>query len=239
MNTVKFDKRNTLVVAHRGLSGIEAENTNSAFVAAGNRSYYGIETDIRRTLDGRFIVNHDGNLKRISGEDLNVEETELEALQNVILFDKDGTKDRLDLRPCTLENYISICKKYEKHCVLELKSDFTDEETERFVEIIKAFDYLYNVTFISFVYDNLVKVRRLLPKQSVQYLFSTLTDEIIDKIKRDKFDADVSYKSLTKEQVEMLHKAGIKVNVWTVDSKETAEALAEWGVDYITTNILE
>ena len=239
MNTVKFDKRNTLVVAHRGLSGIEAENTNSAFVAAGNRSYYGIETDIRRTLDGRFIVNHDGNLKRISGEDLTVEETELEALQNVILFDKDGTKDRVDLRPCTLENYISICKKYEKHCVLELKSDFTDEETERFVEIIKAFDYLYNVTFISFVYDNLVKVRRLLPKQSVQYLFSTLTDEIIDKIKRDKFDADVSYKSLTKEQVEMLHKAGIKVNVWTVDSKETAEALAEWGVDYITTNILE
>jgi len=239
MNTVKFDKRNTLVVAHRGLSGIEAENTNSAFVAAGNRSYYGIETDIRRTFDGRFIVNHDGNLKRISGEDLNVEETELEALQNVILFDKDGTKDRVDLRPCTLENYISICKKYEKHCVLELKSDFTDEETERFVEIIKAFDYLYNVTFISFVYDNLVKVRRLLPKQSVQYLFSTLTDEIIDKIKRDKFDADVSYKSLTKEQVEMLHKAGIKVNVWTVDSKETAEALAEWGVDYITTNILE
>ena len=52
MNTVKIKRRNTLTVAHRGLSGIEAENTCAAFVAAGNRSYYGIETDIRRTADG-------------------------------------------------------------------------------------------------------------------------------------------------------------------------------------------
>ena len=46
MNTIKFDKKNVKVIAHRGLSGIETENTNSAFVAAGNRSYFGIETDI-------------------------------------------------------------------------------------------------------------------------------------------------------------------------------------------------
>ena len=49
MNTVKFEHKNTLVVAHRGLSGLETENTVTAFVAAGNRSYYGIETDMRRT----------------------------------------------------------------------------------------------------------------------------------------------------------------------------------------------
>ena len=34
MNTIKFDHGNALVVAHRGLSGIERENTNAAFVAA-------------------------------------------------------------------------------------------------------------------------------------------------------------------------------------------------------------
>ena len=46
MNTIKINKKNVKIVAHRGLSGIEVENTNAAFVAAGNRSYYGIETDI-------------------------------------------------------------------------------------------------------------------------------------------------------------------------------------------------
>ena len=239
MNTVKFEKKNTLVVAHRGLSGIEVENTNSAFVAAGNRSYYGIETDIHRTKDGRFVVNHDMNLSRVAGENIPVEEVSMAVLQEVVLFDKNGKKDRADIRPCTLENYISICKKYEKHCVLELKSDFTDEETERFVNIIKELDYIDNVTFISFNYENLVKVRALIPTQSVQFLFSTVTDEIIERVIADGFDVDVYFASLTQEVVDRLHAAGVKINCWTVDRKEDAERLAEMGVDYITSNILE
>lgn len=239
MNTIKFEKRNTLVVAHRGLSGIEAENTNSAFVAAGNRSYFGIETDIRRTADGKFVVNHDGDLKRIAGENISVEEVSLSVLQNIILLDKDGSKDRVDLRPCTLENYINICKKYEKHCVLELKSGFTDEETAGFIEIIKNCGYLDNVTFISFSYENLLKVRNILPNQSVQYLFSTLTEEKFKKVVADKMDVDVHYNSLTEDNIKAFHEAGIKVNCWTVDNKEVAEKLASWGVDYITSNLLE
>ena len=38
MNTVKIDKKGIKMVAHRGVSGLECENTNAAFVAAGNRS---------------------------------------------------------------------------------------------------------------------------------------------------------------------------------------------------------
>ena len=239
MNTVKFEKGSTLAVAHRGLSGIERENTNAAFVAAGNRSYYGIETDIHRTADGRFVVCHDDDLFRVAGEKLPVEEVSMELLQNVVLFDKDGTKDRADLRPCTLENYISICKKYEKHCVLELKSRFTEEETERFIDIINELGYLDSVTFISFYYENLLNVRRVVPGQSAQFLFSEMTDEIIERVIHDGLDVDVYYKALTEENIKRLHDAGIKINCWTVDNKEAAERLASFGVDYITTNILE
>lgn len=35
MDTVKFNKKNVKMVAHRGLSGLERENSNAAFVAAG------------------------------------------------------------------------------------------------------------------------------------------------------------------------------------------------------------
>ncbi len=239
MNTRKFDKKNTLVVAHRGLSGLETENTNAAFVAAGNRSYYGIETDIHRTLDGRFVVCHDESLKRVGGENIPVEEVTMDTLLNTVLFDKDGTKGRADLRPTTLENYISICKKYSKHSVLELKSDFTDEEIERIVEIINSYEYLENVTFISFGYDNLVKIRKILPKQSAQFLFSAVTDENIEKAKAASLDVDVYFGSLTEENVSTFHKLGMLVNCWTVNSVEEGERLAAWGVDYITTNILE
>jgi len=239
MDTIKFSNKNTLVVAHRGLSGIEVENTSSAFVAAGNRSYYGIETDIHKTADGRFVTVHDDNLNRIAGADIEIEQTTLEEIQSVVLIDKDGSKNRADLRICTLENYISICKKYKKHCILELKSDFTDTETKRFIEIIDNYGYLDNVTFISFNYDNLLKVRKILPKQSAQFLFVEITEEIIEKVKKDKFDIDVYYKSLTKENIKRFHDSGIKVNCWTVDEIKDAERLARWGVDFITTNILE
>ena len=49
MDTTKIEKKETLVIAHRGLSGIEPENTNAAFVAAGNRSYFGIDEGTRFT----------------------------------------------------------------------------------------------------------------------------------------------------------------------------------------------
>ncbi len=239
MNTIKFDKKNTRIIAHRGLSGIELENTNSAFVAAGNRSYYGIETDIYRTADGHFVVGHDDNYKRISGEEIYLERESLERLQEIVFFDKDGTKDRIDLRPSRLENYLSIVKKYEKHAILELKSDFTDEEIARMIEIIKGYDYLDNVTFISFNYENLKKVRKILPNQSAQYLFWKLTDEEIARLKEDKIDADVWCVELTEEQIKRAHEAGLVVNCWTVNEKEDGERLASWGIDFITSNILE
>ena len=67
MDTIKINKNSVKMVAHRGLSGLEIENTNPAFTLAGKHSYYGIETDIRRTVDGRFVICHDDNLNRIAG----------------------------------------------------------------------------------------------------------------------------------------------------------------------------
>ena len=239
MNTIKIEKRNTLMVAHRGLSRIECENTSSAFVAAGTRSYYGIDCDIYRTADGRFVIHHDASLKRLSDMDMRVEEHTLAELQSIVLFDKDGTKDRLDLRPATLENYLNICKKYEKHCVIELKSNFTEEEIARIIDVVNSFEYMSEVTFISFWYDNLTKVRAILPDQSVQFLFCEFTDEIIEKVIADRFDIDVQFRALNQEIVDMLHANGLKVNCWTVDDKYCAEQLTAMGVDFITTNILE
>lgn len=239
MDTIKIDKKGTKLVAHRGLSGIEKENTNSAFVAAGNRSYYGIETDIHRTGDGRFVVCHDDNLNRVAGEDVFVEKESLYRVQSVVLFDKDGSKNRQDLRASVLENYLDICKKYSKHAVLELKSDFTDQEIEKIIEIVKSFDYLENITFISFIYSNLTKIRKICPNQSVQFLFMEINEQIIEDVVKDKIDVDAYYKNLTKETIDLLHEKGIIVNCWTVDDSKMAEQLIEWGVDYITTNILE
>ena len=90
MNTLKINKGNTLMVAHRGVSGLEQENTSLAFVAAGNRSYFGIETDIHVTSDGVYVAIHDGNTGRVAKEDYVVAETDFATLRALPLCDLDG-----------------------------------------------------------------------------------------------------------------------------------------------------
>lgn len=65
MDTIKVEGASAKFIAHRGLSGIETENTVAAFLAAANRSYYGIETDVHLTKDGKFILIHDDRTKRL------------------------------------------------------------------------------------------------------------------------------------------------------------------------------
>ena len=52
-------------------------------------------------------------------------------------------------------------------------------------------------------------------------------------------DIDINFHNITKEQVEFIHSLGLKVNVWTVNLEEDGNRMIEYGVDFITTNILE
>ena len=242
MNTIKINSNGVKLVAHRGLSGIERENTCSAFVAAGNRSYFGIETDVHITKDGKFVIIHDETTERVSnGEyNLNVEESNYSEIEKIVLPDSDNTTDRRDIRIPLLKEYIKICKKYEKICVLEIKNHFEKENIKKLIDEIIELNYIDNVIFISFDFENCVNVRSLLPENEVQFLTSKeITGELIEKLCENNLDLDIYYKQLNAENIQQLHSKGIKVNCWTCDDKETAEKLDSYGVDFITSNILE
>ncbi len=76
-----------------------------------------------------------------------------------------------------------------------------------------------------------------MPDQSAQFLAKELTDEIIVRAAAHKLDVDICALGLSPENIKAAHDAELKVNCWTVDFPEGAEPLAQWGVDYITTNI--
>ncbi|MGI6167494.1 MAG: glycerophosphodiester phosphodiesterase family protein [Eubacteriales bacterium] len=240
MDTIKIpDKKSVKMIAHRGLSGIERENTNSAFVAAANRSYYGIETDIRRTGDGKFVLFHDKTTARVGIDSLTVEQSTFDTLRSLVLTEIDGTRARSDLRIPTLEEYILINKKYGKVAVLELKGEMTGEEIYRICDIIESLGYLQNVIFISFSFNNLVLLRQKHPEQPVQFLTSTYDDTLIGRLLEHKFDLDINHEALNAENTAAIKAAGITLNCWTVDNLARAEELIGFGVDMITTNILE
>ena len=104
---------------------------------------------------------------------------------------------------------------------------------------ISELNYLENIIFISFSLENLKCLRELLPAQELHYLTCEYNEEIHDALRRHRLYLDVCHTALTEEIVHKLHLEGILVNCWTCDDKEDAERLAAWGVDFITSNILE
>lgn len=241
MNTIKIASGQVKIIAHRGLSGLERENTCPAFVAAGNRSYFGVETDMHKTADGKFVIIHDDDTKRVSlgAVDIHVEQSDYAAIRQVVLPDLDGSTNRQDIRIPLLEDYIKICQKYEKVCVLELKNAFTREDIAAILEEIREIGYLTQVIFISGSLDNCIALRELLPDHDIQWITGDTKPETVEKLLQYRLNLDAYYPCLTKEIVEELHGKGIRVNCWTVDNKDEAERLVAMGVDFITTNILE
>ncbi len=241
-DTVKIDSGKVKMIAHRGLSGIERENTCSAFVEAGKRDYFGIETDVRKTADGKFVVIHDETTERVTlGRiNINVEKSKYEDIERIILPDIDGNTDRPELKIPLLADYVRICRKYGKVCVLELKNLFPREDIEKVIEEIREMEYIDNVIFISFELENCILLRELLADCEVQWLIShRVRRNTIKILKEYKLDLDIKYKKLKRRTLAKFHKAGIKVNCWTCDKKKDAEKLVDMGVDFITTNILE
>ncbi len=241
MDTLRLSAPKPRMIAHRGLSGIEMENTCSAFVAAGNRSYFGIETDVHVTADGEYIIIHDDTTKRVALDDLRVEESTFETLRSLRLLDKDGRRGRKDLGLPSLREYVRICKKYEKISVLELKNPMEPAHIDRIIDAIREEGWLEHTIFISFALSNMIHVREVLPNQKAQYLIEGQHDwnEILNTLKQYDLDLDIDHRILTEQMVKDVHVLGKELNVWTVNKLEDAQRLAQWGVDYITTNIIE
>ena len=237
--TVLVDAKQAKIIAHRGLSGIECENSLAAFIAAGNRNYFGIETDVHVTYNGKFIIIHDDETNRVSNAKMSVENSDFNSLRSVLLNDKDG-QPRADLHLPSLSEYLKTCKRYEKKAVLELKNRIEDKYIDQIVDAVKQEYSVEQTVFISFDYDNIVYVRKLLPDANIQYLYSEeINEELIAKLKKYSFDLDIWEGRLNKENIELLHKNGILVNCWTCDDEKRASELIEWNVDFITTNIIQ
>lgn len=241
--TVKVaHKKQALFIAHRGVSGIETENTRTAFIEAGKRSYFGIETDLHRTKDGAFVTFHDDTLKRMAGIDRQVEQMTLDELKKVTListrfYARNGNS--VDLSIPTLADYIGICKQFDKVAVLELKNHFEKQDIFRICDEIEGLGYKEKMVFISFDFENLVFVREKWENATVQFLTGDVNDQLIAKLKQYRFDLDAYHAALSEPIIRKCHQAELKVNAWTVDEVWVAKQLIQAGIDYITTDILE
>ena len=123
--------------------------------------------------------------------------------------------------------------------MLELKNHFQPADIDAIIDIIRQEGWLERTIFISFDLMNMICIRSGCPSRRRSSWFPPIRIGVEDTLKKYSLDLDIYYKALTAERVQALHDAGIEVNVWTVDTLEDAQRMVEYGVDYITSNIVE
>ena len=239
-----------LIVGHRG-SQWGVENTRAAFINGANAGAWALECDIRVTADGTFVISHDNTYKRLGGPESKIADMTTEAVLSTRLTSKRhgityaGT-------PCTLGEFLDICNEYNVVPVVEIKvctniHSNTDAENEPVFDGIPALINLLDqkgltdkVVIISFMPGVVEFIHRHYPDIKVQVLAGDSDGTIMEWVewcKQYNMDLDVVHTIVTKEAVDAMHDAGLKVNVWTVDRVEDFERVKAMGVDYITTNV--
>lgn len=240
MDTLKYHGSGALFIAHRGLSGLYPENTVAAFkAAAARKSYFGIETDVYATKDGRYVISHDVNTVRMTGEEHLIYETDFDTLRALRIFEKDGAHGNEKIP--TLEEYIDACVEGDKYSILELKLHFTEEQLREIIDIIDKKGHLSKTIFISFFYDQCELVKKVSPSSHCQALISwDVGEEFFEDCKKKGIGIDTAYPYAQREGfIEKCHSYGLDVNVWTVDDLEICADVIRKGADFITTNIIE
>ena len=133
---------------------------------------------------------------------------------------------------CGKPQLIPLIAKYEAAFLVE-EEKFKISQKSEFTDSLNQLDDMRDSAYrgIKQIVGGYAKV----PDADIQKAAKALDQLITDY----RIDVDVQYKALTKEIVDLLHKNGLLINCWTVDNKDDAEVLSAWGVDFITSNILE
>jgi glycerophosphoryl diester phosphodiesterase len=225
-----FETPHPLVFAHRGGMTLGPENTISTFDAGMKAGADGLELDVQLSADGEVVVHHDKTLERTtrgSGPVAAVTAAELA---------------RLDVPP--------LCEVLHRYpaarIIIEMKQD-TAALGEAVARDVRAAGAERRVCAAGFGPAALRSFRRQLP--------GAATSAHQEEVRRALHRTWMCWPLLNCEWqgyqvperagwlrvvsprfVKYAHRAGLKVQVWTVDEEADMRRLLDWGVDALITN---
>ena len=178
--TVISTSDNVTLVAHRGMRSVAPENTTASFAEAGKHGYWGAECDVYRTKDGVWIISHDSHTYRMMDKSAFIEKKTYEELMDMNVDNGVNIDKYEDLKICSLEEYLDICKKYNMTPVIELKGKNNTEYYSEIVDLANQFEV--NPVYISFHIENLQTMRRL-TQCKMYYLVQKISEDDIQDAK--------------------------------------------------------
>jgi len=214
----------TLVIAHRGASKVEKENTIAAFTRALEMGADWVEFDVRRAACGTPVVHHDANV----ADGRFIYETAAKDLPDYV---------------SSLEDVVEACGPMGVN--IEIKSDLEEpdyDDDHRVVDSVVAIARQIprdKVLITSFDMSAINRSHDV--DDSVPTGFLT-SDDLGAEVAVGRASAhghlavNPWQEIVTQRWVSTAHDAGLKVYPWTCDDPKRMKELISFGVDGIITN---
>ena len=230
MEMIDAESRESFVnYAHRGASEYMPENTLLSFYNGIAMGANGIETDVRRTADGKLILFHDSTLDRVTNGEGRVDEHTYAQLFELNV-EKNGFYDKI----VTFEEFLQKFSFRDLTFAIELKGAGVEEET---AELLRRYGMQKKTFVTSFNLEYIKNFKEYAPEFRVGYLAKEITPGLLAKLRELGVDelcpkgADV-----TPERVRAWHRAGFNVRAWGIDSTETMKKVYDSGANGMTVN---
>jgi glycerophosphoryl diester phosphodiesterase len=211
-----------VAIAHRGEPVGHRENTLPAFAAAVALGANMVEIDLRRTRDGAIVVLHDQTLERLWGLEASVGDVDLADVAAL----GDGV-----VRIPTLAEVLGAVP-------LPLMVDFTRRDVVAGgLQAVRAGGALERCLFVT---GNVEALRQLRAASAEARIGLTWLDgpepplALLRELGAEYWNPWLGL--ITADGVDAVHRAGLQVSTWTVDTAEDMAAVVGAGVDAVVSN---
>lgn len=221
----------TNVVVHRMGGNAAPENSLQGLEFAITEGCYGAETDIQRTKDGHYVINHDSTFARLTGNTAAPQDLTLEEVKQLRIHDPLHPDEEVEVP--TLEEALAVAKGHIK-LFIELKGNTADRQmVDDTVRIVREMGATDDVVLISLNYDCISYAKKTYPEFTCGLLFFAEYGDM------SLIDCDIllaEEETATTSFVDMAHASDKEVGVWTANTREVLRKIMDGDADYVITD---
>lgn len=254
--TAHVPSQDRIVFSHRGLNKQAPENTLPAFQLSADAGAHWLEMDVDILGDGTVVVLHDSTLDRTtdaSGSMYELTADDLDGIDAGAKFQSPSGVDYTGTRIPTFAEFIKFLNENKMNANVEIKAheagaEGTDILVNQVIAGLEQLDPEREVIISSFSPLVLERVHQRAPQYAIGLLFtgkSIMRDwlsqlEMVGASYIHLEDANpFGEGGLTQELIQGARNAGYGVNVWTVNDKDRARELFEWGATGVFTDVAD
>ncbi|MFJ5273150.1 MULTISPECIES: glycerophosphodiester phosphodiesterase [unclassified Streptomyces] len=214
---------NFLTIGHRGVMGVEPENTLRSFIAAQNAGLDLIELDLHLSKDGALVVMHDADVDRTTDGSGPISEMTLAELRALDA----GCGERVPV----FEEVLDAVR-------APLQAEIKDTAAARaLADVMHRRDLVGRVEVSSFHDEAIAEVTRLVPGVRTALIASRYGVDVVDRaVEVGAATVCLNIRRLTLEVVEHARKSGLRIIGWVVNTQDQLRLVRALELDGATTD---